>query len=119
MDRLTRAIADSRHASYITHPLRDLLTQRVFQIASSYEDGNDANSLRRDPLFKLAVGRAPLAADNPLASGSTHSRLEGSLRRSDIYRLARALVEQFVAGYRCAPATITLDLDHMDDAAYS
>ncbi len=70
--------------NYLPHSLRDLLTQRVFQIASGYEDGNDANTLRHDPLFKLAVRRAPLAADNPLASGSTHSRLEGSLRRSDI-----------------------------------
>lgn len=118
IDRLTLAITDSRHPSYITHPMRDLLTQRVFQIASGYEDGNDANSLRRDPLFKLAAGRAPLDADNALASGSTHSRLEGSLRRRDIYRLAHALVAQFVAGYREAPATITLDLDHTDDATY-
>ncbi|WP_107768564.1 IS1380 family transposase, partial [Nocardioides terrigena] len=43
---------------------------------------------------------------------------EGSLRRSDIYRMARALVEQFIAGYPCAPATITLDLDHTDDATH-
>ncbi len=118
IDRLTGAIADSRHASYITHPMRDLLTQRVFQIASGYEDGNDANTLRRDPLFKLSAGRAPLDSSNLLACGATHSRLEGSLRRSDIYRMARALVEQFIAGYACAPASITLDLDHTDDATY-
>lgn len=118
IDRLTKAIADSRHASYITHPMRDLLSQRVFQIASGYEDGNDANTLRRDPLFKLAAGRAPLDADNPLACGATFSRLEGSLRRSDIYRMARALVEQFIAGYSQAPDTITLDMDHTDDATY-
>lgn len=118
IDRFAGAIVDTRHPSYITHPLRDLLTQRVFQIASGYEDGNDANTLRNDPLFKLAAGRAPLDADNSLASGATFSRLEGSLRRSDIYRLARALVEQFIAGYAEAPATITLDLDHTDDATY-
>ena len=118
IDRLTGAIADSRHASYITHSMRDLLTQRVFQIASGYEDGNDANTLRRDPLFKLAAGRAPLDADNPLACGATFSRLEGSLRRSDLYRMAAALVEQFIAGYECAPVSITLDLDHTDDATY-
>ncbi|MEK7817709.1 MAG: IS1380 family transposase [Actinomycetota bacterium] len=118
VDRLTGAIVDSRHASYIIHPLRDLLSQRLFQIASGYEDGNDANALRRDPLFKLAAGRAPLNAGNLLACGATFSRLEGALRRSDIYRMARALVEQFIAGYECAPATITLDLDHTDDATY-
>ena len=118
MDRLATAINDSRDPRYITHTLRELLTQRVFQIASGYEDGNDANTLRGDPLFKLAAERAPLDTDNLLACGATHSRLEGSLRRSDIYRMARALVLQFIAGYRCAPDSITLDLDHTDDATY-
>lgn len=118
IDRLTKAIADCRDPRYITHSLRDLLMQRVFQIASGYEDGNDANALRHDPLFKLAAGRAPLDADTALACGATHSRLEGALRRSDIYRLARALVEQFIAGYPEAPSTITLDMDHTDDATY-
>src|SRR3989338_7862149 len=118
IDRLAGAIADSRHASYITHPMRDLLTQRVFQIASGYEDGNDANTLRRDPLFKLAAERAPLDTGNLLACGATHSRLEGALRRSDIYRMARALVEQFIAGYSCAPSTITLHLDHTHHATH-
>ncbi|MBV8647719.1 IS1380 family transposase [Paludibacterium sp.] len=118
IDRLTAAISDSRDARYITHPLRDLLLQRVFQIASGYEDGNDSNSLRIDPLFKLAAGRAPLGGDNALASGPTFSRMEGSLRRRDIYRMSQALVEQFIAGYAQAPASITLDLDHTDDATY-
>ena len=118
MDRLAAAIHDSRDSRYITHPLRELLTQRVFQMASGYEDGNDANTLRGDPLFKLAAKRAPLDTGNLLACGATHSRLEGALRRSDIYRMARALVLQFVAGYRCAPSSITLDLDHTDDATY-
>jgi hypothetical protein len=116
--RLVEAMGDSRDPRYITHPLRDLLTQRVFQIASGYEDGNDANTLRQDPLFKLAAGRAPLDADNALACGATFSRLEASLQRRDIYRLALALIEQFVAGYPEAPRSITLDLDHTDDATY-
>ena len=116
--RLVQAIGDSRDRRYITHSMRDLLTQRVFQLASGYEDGNDANALRHDPLFKLAAGRAPLAADQALACGATHSRLENALRRRDIYRLARALVEQFIAGYAEAPLSITLDLDHTDDATY-
>ena len=118
MDRLTDAITDLRDTRYITHPLRDLLQQRIFQIASGYEDGNDANALRCDPLFKLATGRAPLDTDNSLASGATHSRLEGAIRPRDIYRIATALVEQFVAGYSHAPTSITLDLDHTDDATH-
>ena len=99
IDRLNRAIVDSRHAGYVTHPMRDLLTQRVFQIVSGHEDGNDANTLRRDPLFKLAAGRAPLDDDNMLACGATFSRLEGALSRKDIYRMASVLAEQFIAGY--------------------
>jgi hypothetical protein len=118
IDRLAEAVSDSRHPSYITHSMCDLLTQRVFKIATGYEDCNDANALRRDPLFKLAAGRAPLDADNALSCGASVSRLEGSLRRSDIYRMARALVLRFIAGYACPPATITLDLDHTDDATY-
>ena len=57
--RLAAAIHDTRHPSYIDHSLRDLLAQRIYQIASGYADGNDANSLRRDPLFKLGVERPP------------------------------------------------------------
>ena len=118
LGRLAQAIGNSRDQRYISHSMRDLLTQRIFQVASGYEDGNDANALRHDPLFKLAAGRAPLAADQALACSATHSRLENSLQRRDIYRLARALIEQFVAGYPVAPRAITLDLDHPDDATY-
>ena len=52
--------------------VRGLLQQRVFQITSGYEDGNDANALREESLFKLATGCAPLDTDNALASGATH-----------------------------------------------
>src|SRR6266571_5172138 len=59
-ERLTAAIHDKRHPSYIDHSLRDLLAQHIYQIASGYADGNDANSLRHDPVFKLSVERSPL-----------------------------------------------------------
>ena len=65
--RLAPAINDRRHPSYIDHSLTDLLRQRIFQSACGYADGNDANSLRHDPLFKLAAERAPLDADTALA----------------------------------------------------
>ena len=61
--RLAAAIHDKRHKSYIDHPLRDLLAQRIYQIASGYADGNDANSLRRDPLFTRGLERSPLDAE--------------------------------------------------------
>lgn len=79
ISKLTAAIADTRDQRYITHTLHDLLAQRVFQLASGYADGNDADTLRRDPMFKLAANKAPLDTDNPLACGATRSRLENAL----------------------------------------
>jgi DDE family transposase len=58
--RLAAAIHDKRHQSYIDHPLRDLLAQRLYQLASGYADANDANHLRHDPMFKLGVEWSPL-----------------------------------------------------------
>jgi len=72
--RLVQAIGDSRDPRHIPHSMRDLLTQRIFQMASGYEDGNDANALRHDSLFKLAAGRAPLEADQALACAATGPR---------------------------------------------
>src|SRR5919197_2497639 len=67
-ERLAAAIHDKRHQSYIDHPLRTLLAQRIYQIAAGYADANDANHLRHDPLFKLAVERPPLDPTQDLAS---------------------------------------------------
>ena len=65
-ERLAAAMQDKRHQSYIAHPLQDLLAQRIYHIASGYADGNDANSLRHDPLFKLSVERPPPGASTGL-----------------------------------------------------
>ena len=117
-ERLAAAIHDKRHQSYIDHPLRDLLAQRMYQIASGYADGNDANSLRHDPLFKLGVERRPLDPEQDLASAPTFSRLEHQVDRKDIYRLTTALVDHFIASYPEPPAAIVLDLDHSDDPTH-
>ena len=57
-ERLAAAMQDKRHQSYVDHPLRDLLAQRIYQIASGYADGNDANSLRHDPPVEAQCGAA-------------------------------------------------------------
>ena len=116
--KLTAAIADTRDQRYITHTMYDLLSQRIFQIGSGYADGNDADTLRSDPMFKLAANKAPLDADNSLACGATHSRLENALSSKEIYRMARAMVLQYIAGYSSAPVGITLDLDHTADITH-
>ncbi|AWB35033.1 IS1380 family transposase [Orrella marina] len=118
ISRLAGAIHDKRHPSYISHSMTDLLRQRVFQSACGYADGNDANALRADPMFKLAAGRAPLDADTDLASGPTLSWLENNLTRRDIYRLAKSFVHAFIDSYAQAPALIVLDMDHSEDPTH-
>ncbi len=117
-ERLAAAIQDKRHLSYIAHPLRDLLAQRIYQIASGYADGNDANHLRHDPVFKLSVERPPLDPAQDLASAPTFSRLEHSVDRKDLYRLTHALVDHFIASSPEPPAAIVLDLEHSDDQTH-
>jgi DDE family transposase len=117
-ERLAAAIQDKRHPSYIDHTLRDLLAQRIYQIASGYADGNDANSLRHDPLFKLSAERSPLDPTQALASAPTFSRLEHSVDRKDLYRLTQAFVAHFIASYPEPPSAIVLDLDHSEDPTH-
>ena len=116
--RIAAALPDRRHASYISHTYHDILTQRIFQIGCGYEDGNDSNSLRHDPMFKLGAARLPFDEDAALASGATVSRFEHAASRQDIYRVSKALVEQFIAGFASEPKSLILDLDHSEDACY-
>jgi hypothetical protein len=117
-EQLARAFDDRRHPSYIDHPLVSLFAQRTYQIACGYADGNDANALRRDPLFKLGLDRKPLDPEADLASAATFSRLENAATARDVYRLARAFVDQFVASYAQAPELIVLDMDHSEDITH-
>lgn len=116
--RLADALYDRRHPGYVMHTSRDLVRQRIYQIASGYEDGNDSQSLRHDPLFRLSAGRHPFGPDAALASGSTISRFEHAATRSDVYRASRALVEQYIAGFVTPPEMLVLDLDHSEDQAH-
>jgi len=116
--RFSDAFTDKRHGSYITHVMQDLLKQRIYQQATGYEDGNDSDCLRTDPMFKLAVGRKPLDEGNDLASQPTFSRLENAATRKDIYRMSRAMVDQFIASYAKAPKLIVLDMDHTSDRTF-
>jgi hypothetical protein len=118
---LTRALAavlhDPRDPRRIDFTNHDLLKQRVFQIAAGYEDANDATTLRHDPIFKLLLGRLPESGP-PLASQPTLSRFENRVSRTDLYRLARVLVDQFIASYERAPKLIVLDFDDTEDPAH-
>ncbi len=85
---LADAVADPRDPRRIEHSLPDLFRERIYLIAQGYEDAIDANSLRHDPLLKLAVGRDPEAA--PLASQSTLSRFENAVTPADLSLRPRA-----------------------------
>jgi hypothetical protein len=115
---LAQAFSDPRHPSYITHSIRELLAQRIYQIACAYEDGNDANALRSDPVFKLGLERKPLDEAADLASAATFSRLENVATPRDLYRMAQVFVDQFMGSYAKPPAVIVLDMDHSEDAAH-
>ena len=80
-DRLAACVADPRAAGRVVHGVADILRFRMLMIAAGYEDGNDADSLRHDPAFKLALGRLPDGA--ALCSQPTISRLENLPRARD------------------------------------
>lgn len=102
----------------VHHSLETLVRQRVFQIACGYEDQDDADTLRTDPLLKLVCGRLPNEAD--LASQPTLSRLENAVDAKACYRLAIALVRLYLQEREREgiPERIVLDFDGTDDPAH-
>ena len=117
LHRMVAALTDHRHQSYVHHSMTDLVKQRVFQMACGYEDANDCNTLREDPGFKAACDRLPLSGAD-LASQPTMSRFENRISRTDLYRIAKAFAEVFVASYEEPPEAILLDIDDTEDKVY-
>ena len=101
------------------HSREMLVRQRVFQIACGYEDQDDADALRTDPLLKLVCGQLP-ATGQDLASQPTLSRLENALDRRACYRLAVALGEVYLRERERdgAPTHLILDIDGTDDPTH-
>jgi len=117
VSKITDSLRDRRHPGYVKHQLYELFKQRVFQIACGYEDGNDSNELRKDPVMKIACERQP-EDETPLASQPTISRLENSLTRTDLYRIAEVFVDMFIQSYDEPPEGIILDIDDTDDRTH-
>src|SRR3954453_6121580 len=65
-DRLASCLRDPRAPERVWHRLAEIIRFRMLMIATGYEDGNDAEALRRDPMFKLALDRLP--SDDELCS---------------------------------------------------
>jgi len=115
--KMTDSLRDRRHPGYVKHQLLELFKQRVFQIACGYEDGNDSNELREDPVMKIACERLP-DDEKALASQPTISRFENSLSRTDLYRIAEVFVDVFIRSYSKPPEGIILDIDDTDDLTH-
>ena len=88
-DRLAACMVDRRAPDQITHSLADIIRFRLLMIAAGYEDGNDANCLRSDPMFKMALDLTP--SDRELCSQSTISRLENLPDARALLRMGRAI----------------------------
>lgn len=114
--RLAGCVADPRAPGRVVHGIADILRFRMLMIAAGYEDGNDADSLRHDPAFKLALGRLPDGA--ALCSQPTISRLENLPRPRDLLRMGQAMVGLYCASFHQVPRRITLDIDDTFDTVH-
>ena len=80
-------------------------------------EADDCDALRGDPLFKLAVGRAP-ESGRDLCSQPTMSRLENAPSRIEVARMTAALVDIFCRSFPAPPTAITLDIDDTCDPVH-
>jgi hypothetical protein len=115
-DRLARCLKDPRMPEKVVHRVAEIIRFRILMIAARYEDANDADALRGDPMFKLALDRLPSGED--LCSQSTISRLENLPDRRALLRLGRALVEQYCGSFRAVPTRLVLDIDDTFDRVH-
>jgi hypothetical protein len=117
---LTRAFADAlddpRDPERTEHTFREMVRARVYGILAGYEDQNDHDTVRADPVFKLIAGRSPDDAD--LASQPTLSRFENGVSIKSLKRLREVFVDQFIASFAAPPRRLTFDLDAVDDPAH-
>jgi hypothetical protein len=144
--RFAACFTDYRKADQIEHPLLDLIMQRVFGLALGYEDLNDHDDLRRDPMLAVALGKDDVKGEQrrraqdrgkALAGKSTLNRLEltapdydGSPHQKDSHQpetkkivvdpesIDALLVDLFLGAHERIPERIVLDLDATDDVLY-
>jgi Transposase DDE domain group 1 len=135
LHQFAACFTDHRDPQLIEHPLKDLITQRVYALALGYEDLNDHDDLRRDPLLATVIGKLdPTGQTRPrprdrgqaLAGKSTLNRLEltpvGAGKDSRYKKITcnthageQLLVTLFLQAHPTPPGRIVLDLDATDD----
>jgi hypothetical protein len=120
LPRLAECFLDGRNADQVEHSIQEMLAQRIYGLALGYEDLNDHEQLRKDPVFGVLAGREEL--DTPLAGKSTLNRMELGAGVKDRYKkitfwkdsVDELLVKVFIESYAKAPAEIILDVDTTD-----
>jgi len=120
LPRLAECFLDGRHQDQIQHSILEMLSQRVYGLALGYEDINDHEQLRNDPVFGILAGRNEL--DEPLAGKSTLNRMELGTGTKDRYKkitfwkeaVDELLVKVFIESYEKPPDQIILDVDTTD-----
>ena len=128
VDRFAACFTDARTAGRTVHDVRTLVGQRVFAIALGYEDVNDHDDLRHDPVLGTVLGRleARHLRCAPLAGKSTLNRLEHAPAGEHRYRrighdpaaIEALFVELFLDAHDRPPARLVLDLDATDDPVH-
>ena len=120
LPRLAECFLDGRAQWMVQHSIQEMVSQRVYGLALGYEDINDHEQLREDPLFHVLAGRAEL--DRELAGKSTLNRMELGTGEKDRYKkitfwkqgIDELLVNVFVESQEKAPEEIILDVDSTD-----
>lgn len=116
LDKFADVIPDWRNQDLIQHTMREMVRQRVGQIACGYEDANDCDTLRRDSAVKIFSGRKPTDAE--LSSQPTMTRLENHISKLTLFGIADVFVDHFIASYDKPPKKIILDVDDTNSNTY-
>jgi len=124
LPRLARCFLDGRAPARIQHSVEEMISQRVSALALGYEDLNDHEQLRQDPVLKILAGQQDL--EQPLAGKSTLNRLELGAGRPDRYKkitfwkqaIDELLVDVFLEAHSEPPEQIVLDIDTTDVALH-
>jgi hypothetical protein len=120
LPRMAECFLDGRNQEQVEHSIQEMLSQRIYGLALGYEDINDHEQLRTDPVFGILAGRKEL--EEPLAGKSTLNRMELGTGTKDRYKkitfwkdaIDELLVKVFLESYQKAPDEIILDVDTTD-----
>jgi hypothetical protein len=115
-EQFAAALDDRRDPTLTRQSLLSMVRQRIYGILADYEDQNDHDTLRSDPVFKLVADRPPGGPD--LASQPTLSRFENAVSIADLWRLRDVFVDLFIQSFEKPPGHLTFDIDAFDDPAH-